>query len=150
MKTKLDNFATAFYVKTDHLLKASPRLAPWWPAVGIAPQLADAELVTLAMMQAMLGFASEARWLRHARSHLRHLFSYLPKQPGYNKRLCKSADLLCRGTRLLTTDSLLRVARRRVDRGLHTGGMRPLQRDRQTFRPGRMGRVRDDPPYPRS
>jgi hypothetical protein len=64
-----------------------PRDRPWRPAVGIAPQLSDAELVTLAMMQAMLGFASEARWLRHARSHLRHLFPYLPKQPGYNKRL---------------------------------------------------------------
>jgi hypothetical protein len=64
-----------------------PRDRPWRPAVGIAPQLSDAELVTLAMMQAMLGFTSEARWLRHARSHLRHLFPYLPKQPGYNKRL---------------------------------------------------------------
>jgi hypothetical protein len=31
-------------------------------------QLTDAELVTLAMMQAMPGFTSEARWLRHARS----------------------------------------------------------------------------------
>ncbi len=38
-------------------------------------------------MQALLGFTSEARWLRYARAHLRHLFPYLPKQPGYNKRL---------------------------------------------------------------
>jgi hypothetical protein len=58
--------------------------------VGIAPQLSDAELVTLAMMQAMLGFTSAARWLRHARAHLRHLFPYLPQQPGYNKRLRKA------------------------------------------------------------
>lgn len=36
----------------------------------------------------------------------------------------------------------LGVERRRVDRGLHTGGMWPFTRDRQTFRPGRMGRVR--------
>ncbi|MFE5549883.1 hypothetical protein ACFQ71_39740 [Streptomyces sp. NPDC056534] len=42
-------------MKTDDLLKASPHLAPWRPAVGIVPQLTDAELVTLAMMQAMLG-----------------------------------------------------------------------------------------------
>ncbi|MFI6731239.1 hypothetical protein NRF20_00570 [Streptomyces sp. R-74717] len=41
-----------------------------------------AELVTLAMMQAMLGFTSETRSLRHARAHLRHLFPYPPKQPG--------------------------------------------------------------------
>lgn len=105
MKTELDTLATALYVKTDDLLKASPHLAPWRPAVGIAPQLTDAELVTLAMMQAMLGFTSEARWLRHARSHLRHLFPYLPKQPGYNKRLRKAANLLRRVTRLLANDT---------------------------------------------
>jgi Transposase DDE domain len=38
-------------------------------------------------MQPLAGFTSEARWLRHARMHLRHLFPYLPQQPGYNKRL---------------------------------------------------------------
>ncbi|MGW2827281.1 IS982 family transposase [Streptomyces sp. NPDC001443] len=50
---------------------------------------------------AMLGFTSEARWLRHARAHLRHLFPYLPQQPGYNKRLRKAAELLRRITRIL-------------------------------------------------
>jgi hypothetical protein len=44
-------------------------------------------VITLAVMQALLGFTSEARWLRHAHLHLRHLFRYLPQQPGYNKRL---------------------------------------------------------------
>jgi hypothetical protein len=88
----LDTLATALYVTTDDLLKASPHLAPWRPAVGIAPQLTDAELVTLAMLQAMLGFTSEARRLRHARSHLRHLFPYLPKQPGaVPSRTCRRA-----------------------------------------------------------
>ncbi|MET8554285.1 IS982 family transposase [Streptomyces sp. NPDC004959] len=105
MKTELDSLATALYVTTDDLLKGSPQFGPWRPAVGIAPQLSDAELVTLAMMQAMLGFTSEARWLRHARSHLRHLFPYLPKQPGYNKRLRKAAGLLRRVTRLLAADT---------------------------------------------
>ncbi|MBB5937650.1 hypothetical protein FHS42_004731 [Streptomyces zagrosensis] len=105
MKTELDSLATALYVTTDDLLKELPHPAPWRPAIGIAPQLSDAELVTLAMMQAMLGFTSEARWLRHSRSHLRHLFPYLPKQPGYNKRLRKAAELLRRVTRLLATDT---------------------------------------------
>ena len=50
------------------------------------PQISDAELVTLAVMQALLGFVSEARWLRYARKSLRGLFPYLPGQPGYNKR----------------------------------------------------------------
>jgi hypothetical protein len=58
------------------------------PRTGIQPLLSDAEL-TLAMMQAILGFTSKARWLRHARAHLQHIFPYLPKQPGYNKRLRK-------------------------------------------------------------
>jgi hypothetical protein len=59
--------------------------------VGIAPRICDAEVVTLAVLlavlQALLGYTSEARWLRFARAHLRHLFPYLPQQPGYNKRL---------------------------------------------------------------
>jgi hypothetical protein len=101
----LDSLATALYVKTDDLLKDSLHLAPWRPAVGITPRLTDAELVTLAMMQAMLGFASEAKWLRHCHAHLRHLFPYLPKRPGYNKRLRKAAELLRRATRLLATDT---------------------------------------------
>jgi hypothetical protein len=101
----LDSHATALYVKSDDLLKASPHLAPWRPTVGITPKLTDAELVTLAVMQAMLGFTSEAKWLRHARAHLRHLFPYLPQQPGYNKRLRKAVELLRRMTRLLAVDT---------------------------------------------
>lgn len=49
--------------------------APGRPPVVIAPRLSDAELVTLAMMQAMPGFTSEAKWFRHARAHPRHLFA---------------------------------------------------------------------------
>ncbi len=45
-------------------------------------------------MQALLGFTSEARWLRYARAHLCHLFPYLPQQPGYNKRLRGAAPLI--------------------------------------------------------
>jgi hypothetical protein len=89
MDTDLDTLATALYVKIDDLLKDSPQWAPWRPAVGIAPRISDAELATLCVMQALLSFTSEARWLRHARTHLNHLFPYLPKQPGYNKRLRK-------------------------------------------------------------
>jgi hypothetical protein len=70
--TDMDTLATALYVKTDDLLKGSPYLARWRPAAGIAPKLTDAELATLAVMQALLGFASESRWLRHARAHLGH------------------------------------------------------------------------------
>ncbi|WP_043665073.1 transposase [Streptomyces xylophagus] len=107
MNTELDSLAIALYVKTDDLLKGSPQFGPWRPAVGIAPQLSDAEPVTLAMMQAMLGFTSEARWLRHAHAHLRYLFPYLPKQPGCNKCLRKSADLVRHVTRMPAWDTTL-------------------------------------------
>jgi hypothetical protein len=99
--TGLDTLATALYVRTDDLLKGSPQLAPARPEVGIDPKLSDAELVTLAVMQALLGFTSEARWLRHARAHLRHLFPYLPQQPGCNKRLRKAASLIQQCIRVL-------------------------------------------------
>ncbi len=89
------------------MLKASPQFAPWRPKIGIAPRLSDAELVTLAVMQALLGFTSEARWLRHARAHLRHLFPYLPQQSRWNKRLRRSADLVRRVLYELATDTAL-------------------------------------------
>jgi hypothetical protein len=94
-------------VRTDDLLKESPQLGPWRPAAGISPRLSDAELVTLAVMQALLGFTSEARWLRHARAHLRHLFPYLPRQPGYNKRLRAAAPLIRHCIRVLACDTAI-------------------------------------------
>lgn len=45
-------------------------------------------------MQALLGYTSERRWLRHARTHLAPLFPYLPGQSGYNKRLRKLAGTM--------------------------------------------------------
>ena len=107
MTNDLDTLATALYVKTDDLLKEAPDLAPWRPRVGIAPQLSDAELITLAVMQALLGFTSESRWLRHARRHLGHLFRYLPGQSGYNKRLRRAAALITTVIRVLATDTTL-------------------------------------------
>jgi hypothetical protein len=94
MDADLDTLATALYVKADDLLKAFPERGPSRPEVGIVPLISDAEVVTLAVMQALLGHTSEARWLRYARKHLRHLFPYLPLQPGFNKRLRKLAETL--------------------------------------------------------
>ena len=48
-----------------------PRLDP---RSGWQPQISDAELLTVAVMQALLGFTSERRWLRYAHAHLRDLF----------------------------------------------------------------------------
>ena len=107
MTNDVDTLATALYVRTDDLLKQYPDLAPWRPAIGLQPQLTDAELVTLAVMQALLGYTSEARWIRHARAGLGHLFPYLPGQPGYNRRLRAAAGLITVLIRLLAADTSL-------------------------------------------
>jgi hypothetical protein len=103
----IDTLATALYVRADDLLKQYPDLAPWRPKVGLQPQLTDAELVTLAVMQALLGYTSESRWIRYARAHLGHLFRYLPGQPGYNRRLRAAAGLITTLIRLLAADTSL-------------------------------------------
>ena len=79
------------------------------PGGGIAPKLTDAEVVTLAVLQALLGYTSESRWLRYARAHLGHLFPYLPGQPGYNKRLRAAAALVTAVIRVLAADTSLRA-----------------------------------------
>ena len=92
MDADLDTLATALYVKTDDLLKAHPERLPIRPKIGIVPQISDAELVTLAVMQTLLGHTSERQWLGYARKHLIGTFPALPGQSGYNKRLRKLAD----------------------------------------------------------
>lgn len=87
MHADLDTLATALYVRIDDEMKASPQLNRWRPKVGIAPEITDAELITVAVMQALLGYHNESRWIRYARKAIIHLFPRLPKQPGYNKRL---------------------------------------------------------------
>ena len=104
MNPDLDTLATALYVTIDDLLLAHPHWAPPRPAVGIAPELSDAELATLAVLQALLGFTSEARFVRWAKEHLRPWFGYLPERAGYNKRLRRSGDLLARVLGALARD----------------------------------------------
>ncbi len=103
----MDTLATALYVRTDDLLRQFPDLAPWRPAIGLQPRLPDAELVTLAVMQALLGYTSEARWVRHTHAHLGHLFRYLPGQSGYNRRLRAAAGLITTLIRMLAADTSL-------------------------------------------
>jgi hypothetical protein len=107
VKTDLDTLATALYARIDDELKASPWLLPARPATGIAPTLSDAELLTLAVMSALLGYTSERRWLRRAGRDFRHLFPYLPGQSGYNKRLRSASSLITNVIRALATDTSL-------------------------------------------
>ncbi|MGW2492767.1 IS982 family transposase [Streptomyces sp. NPDC001606] len=98
MTTELDTLLTALYVHIDDRLKTSRRR-------GRPPRLTDAELVPLAVAQAMLGFHCEARWLRFAHAHLRGLFPYLPQRPAYNKRLRAALGLVKRAIRSLAEDT---------------------------------------------
>ena len=87
MDTDLEALATALYVTVDDLLIAYPHLAPPRPRVGLVARTSDAEIITLAVMQALLGYTSERHWLRHARKHLGAMFPRIPGQSGWNKRL---------------------------------------------------------------
>jgi hypothetical protein len=129
----LDTLVTALYVKIDDGLVKDRR--PGHPV-----QLSHSELVCLAVAQALLGYHSEARWLRFCRRHLTAMFPYLPHQPGYNKRLRAAAAGQAghpgpgRRQRLLV--------RRRMDRRFHPGRMRPLPAHRPALGHGRLGELR--------
>jgi hypothetical protein len=94
----METLLTALYVKIDDGYAGRPR-------AGKQPLLSDSELVCLAVAQSLLGFTSEARWLRHARRHLSDMFPYLPRQPGYNKRLRNALPLVKQVVRDLAVDT---------------------------------------------
>jgi hypothetical protein len=99
VETELDTLVIALYVKIDDDAAGIVRLP------GRPPKLSHCELVCLAVMQAMLGFHSEARWLRHVRKHYGHLFPFVPLQPGYNKRLRAALPQIKRIIRVLAIDT---------------------------------------------
>ena len=98
MRTDLNTLLTALYVWIDDYLGARRR-------VGRPPRLTDAELLTLAVAQALLDIRSEARWLRLIPERLPGAFPYLPGQSGYNKRLRAALPLLRRVIRDLAADT---------------------------------------------
>jgi Transposase DDE domain len=85
----LDTLLTALYVFADELL-------PRWPRARRNPRITDSELACLAVAQVLLDIPSERRFLCFANTHLSHLFGYLPKQPGYNKRMRALAPQIVR------------------------------------------------------
>jgi hypothetical protein len=89
---ELDTLLTALYVLVDDSV-VTTRVGR-----GRRPTLSDAELVTLAVAQVLLGYHSERRWIRHLHTDpaWQAMFPYLPNQPGYHKRLKAAQPLLCR------------------------------------------------------
>lgn len=98
MTTDLNTLLTALYVKIDDHLTGRRRM-------GRPPKLTDAELVTLAVAQALLGFTSEARWLRFLPARMPGAFRYLPGQSGYNRRLRAALPLVKLVMRWLAADT---------------------------------------------
>jgi Transposase DDE domain len=85
----LDTLLIALYVLADEVLPRRPRARR-------RPRITDAELVCLAVAQILLDVPGERHFLRFAICRLGHLFPYLPKQPGYNKRMHALAPQIVR------------------------------------------------------
>ena len=98
MRTDLNTLLNALYVWIDDDLGPCRRAGP-------PPRLTDAELLTLAVAQALLAVRSEARWLRLIPQRLPGAFPYLPGQSGYSKRLRAALPLLRRVIRDLAADT---------------------------------------------
>ncbi len=74
MHATLDDLVIALYVTIDELLGPDPRCR--FP--GRKPRRSDAELLCLAVAQVLLGYHSEAHWLRFCSCRLGHLFPTCP------------------------------------------------------------------------
>jgi Transposase DDE domain len=90
----LDALLTCLYVLVDDLLPARQRL-------GRPPRISDSELICLAIAQVLLDCPGERRFLRLAKRRLGHLFPYIPRQSGFNKRLRTLAPQLLEAVTLL-------------------------------------------------
>jgi hypothetical protein len=86
MLADLDLLLIAVFAAADDLL---PR-----PAKNARRSVTDAEVVTLAVAQAVLTIVSDREFLARARRMLGHLFPRLPKQPGYWKRRQRLTEVI--------------------------------------------------------
>lgn len=82
MFADLDDLLISLYVLADDFLPERPKSRP-----GRKPRIDDAEVICLAVAQILLDCPRERRFLRLARRRLAHLFPYIPRQSGYNKRV---------------------------------------------------------------
>jgi transposase len=86
MLADLDLLLIAVFCTADDLLPARPKNA--------RRSLIDAEVVTLAVAQAIMGIPSDERFLRVARKRLIHLFPQLPNRSGFHKRRGRLTDTI--------------------------------------------------------
>jgi hypothetical protein len=86
MLADLDLLLIAVFCTADDLLPKA--------AENARRSITDAEVVTLCVAQALLGVASDRRFLALAGRRLGHLFPRLPQQPGYFKRRQRLAEVI--------------------------------------------------------
>jgi hypothetical protein len=86
MLADLDLLLIAVFCAADDLLPERPRNA--------RRSLIDAEVVTLAVAQALMGIPSDERFLKVARKRLTHLFPRLPQRAGFHTRRGRLADTI--------------------------------------------------------
>ena len=98
MPPDLDTLLIALYVLADDLL-------PKRSGPGRKPRINDASVIALAVAQVFLDCPAERRFLRFARARLGHLFPYIPKQSGYNKRVRALASQVCLLINLLAREA---------------------------------------------
>ena len=80
MDADLDTFVTALYVTIDDTLRPASELSPVAPRSGLVPKLSDAELLTLAVLQALLASLSERGSCATPRCTCAPRFPYIPHQ----------------------------------------------------------------------
>jgi hypothetical protein len=78
MDADLDLLLIAVYCAADDLLPTK--------AANARRRIADQEVITLCIAQAMLGISSDERFLAVARRRLAHLFPHLPERSAFHKR----------------------------------------------------------------
>jgi hypothetical protein len=86
MLADLDLLLCAVFCTADDLLPVKEKNA--------RRSVTDAEVVTLAVAQEMMGIDHDAQFLAIARRRLGHLFPRLPQQPGYWKRRQRLVDTI--------------------------------------------------------
>lgn len=97
MLADLDLLLTAVFATADDLLPGRPKNA--------RRSVTDAEVVTLAVAQAVMDISSDREFLAVAARRLGHLFPKLPKQPGYWKRRLRLSDTIEWLTAMFAQDS---------------------------------------------
>lgn len=114
MDADLDTLLIALYVELDDRIIPAHRPTPRRSGPGRPPVVTDAELICLAVAQALLRHYDERRWLRAAGKRVGHLFPRLLHQTEYNQRLKTLAPLMEAALRWLAvhtpgTGELLRL-----------------------------------------